>query len=190
MVIVSFFVFYDYLLSFFRKNFLRHFVILFVIVGTVYVNKSFIYNLASDLRARSSYYEETGSELDSGRKVLREAALVGFENAPLSIQLFGGGAGQCRIYIYDTISNPRFPHNGWVELMCDYGYLGVFLFGGFFLSIFLASRKMPGRENRLICYSVLSSWLLSFYVFHASNLQLIYFAITIGYLFNRAKVST
>lgn len=189
MAIVSFFMFYDFIKEFFRKNKTRNFLLLFLLLIGLYFGKGFLEKLSQDFRARSEYFEESGADIDSGREILREAAMVGFENAPIAQQLFGGGAGQAKRYIIETIANPRFPHNGLIELTCDYGYLGGGLFVFFFISIFLLSRKMGDRKDKFICYSILGSWCLSFYVYHAANLILIYFAITIGYLYNKSHIS-
>lgn len=189
MAIVFFFMFYDFIKEFFRKNKARNFLLLFLFLIGLYFGKGFLEKLSQDFRARNEYFVETGADVDSGREILREAAMVGFENASIAQQFFGGGAGQAKRYIIETIANPRFPHNGLIELTCDYGYLGGCMFVFFFISIFLLSRKMVDRKNKFICYSILASWCLSFYVYHAANLILIYFAISIGYLYNKSLIS-
>ncbi len=189
MAIVSFFMFYDFIKEFFRKNKTRNFFLLFLLLIGLYFGKGFLENLSQDFRARSEYFDETGADIDSGREILREAAMVGFDNAPISQRFFGGGAGQAKRYIIETIENPRFPHNGLIELTCDYGYIGGFFFVTFFFSIFIMSRKISDRKDKFICYSILGSWCLSFYVYHAANLILIYFAIAIGYLYNKSHIS-
>ena len=188
MAIVSFFIFYDIIKDFFRNNKAKSTLLLCALLIGLYFGQGFLEKVSYDFKARSEYFEESGAEVDSGRSTLREACVIGFENAPIAQQLFGGGAGQSRRYIVQTISNPRFPHNGFLDIICDYGYVGLFLFIFFILSIIHYTRKLHERNDRFICYSILLSWMLSFYVYHSANLNLIYFAIAVGYVYNKNRI--
>ncbi len=185
MSIVTIFAFHDVITAFFRRNKRNSLICLFIILVGLYIYRDSVIRIADDLNARNEQFEENGQDADNGRKLLRDAAMIGFFNAHPIKQLLGGGSGQDKRYIQQTIFNPRYTHNGFIQILCDYGFVTLCVFILLLLSIVFISRKFNDKRDRYIGYSIFASFIFCNSISHVSNMNFIFLAIAFGYLYNK-----
>lgn len=160
-------------------------VLLLVFVVTLFGEK-YIERIFSDLVHRQERLEEREDE-DSGRIGLWETALTGFQNADNTTRWFGGGPGTAKEYIGVFYYIARAPHNGFIQILCDYGYIGVALYVTFFLVLLAYVVKIRGLDNKLLYLSICMSWIFANIISHPGSLRFIFLAIGIGYLIYMQK---
>lgn len=186
MAIVSLFSFIDLLSVFIYKNRIKGLLVLFIAITVFYIYQEPIISIANDLLERNEYIEESGISIDSGRESLRNGAITGFLNADLFNQLFGGGTGQGLRYNAQIIFNPRAPHNGFIEILCDYGIIALLLYASFVLSLLYYSNKIKEKRYRYISYSIVAAFVFCNLISHATNLNYIYLFISYGYVYSKS----
>ena len=144
--------------------------------GYKYVNKA-SYDLIR--RQQRTVYNEN---MDSGRFDLWAVALDGFKYDNETTHWLGGGPGTGRRYIGLYYPIARAPHNGFIQYLCDYGYIGLGLYVLFFIILFAYIVKIRGTDNKLIYLSICFSWLFANMISHPGSVRFIFLAIGIGYI--------
>ena len=179
---ISIFILFD-LIKYYFKNFKFTGIILILIVilfSGVIVNGVF-----SGIMERQQYLNER-DDSDSGRYFIWKSALEGFSEAPTINKVFGGGPGAGGRYVEER-SGGWFvmPHNAFIEVMCDYGLIGLTIFLLFFFLLVKMAFNFP-RESiqRKLLYCIIITWLVTNMVSHAGRIWLIYFSIAIGIILN------
>lgn len=177
--IISIFLIYDLAKSYFRT---------FNIMGVFYLLLALLFSSAiisrvfSGIIERQEYLNSKG-DIGNGRNVLRLLAWQGYQEAPFSTQLFGGGPGTGGRYIEQRLGSFYMPHCGFVEVLCDYGLVGSILYGLFFLAVFRMALSFPRKSiARKILLGVFFSWVMVNCFSHAGNIWLMCFCMTIGCL--------
>ncbi len=178
MAIVIFFSMSHLYKAYFKNN---KFIAYLLLAVTLYFGSGYIYRAFEDLVSRQEKVE-MNDNMDSGRSDLWKAALDGFERSDNTSKWFGGGSGTGRKYIGEYFPVARAPHNGFVEILCDYGYVGIILYLGFFIVLFGYTLKYDNNDYKLIHLSICSAWAFHNMVSHPGNMRLIFLAIGIGYL--------
>lgn len=171
---------------YFRKR--KIMAMLFLLV-LFYLGSNYISRTYRDLFNRQERLVDKDN-VDSGRIVLWQVALNGFQNADRVKQWFGGGPGTGKKYISDFFPIARAPHNGFIQVLCDYGYIGLSFYVLFFLTLLVYTFKIRGTDNRLIYLSICFSWIFANVISHPGSLRFIFLAIGIGYIFYRQYYET
>lgn len=167
-----------YQLYFQKKKFLAFIVVLpLLYFGSDYISKAF-----EDLTSRQELLAEREDE-DSGRLQLWAVAMSGFQNADNATQWFGGGPGTGRKYIGAFFPIARAPHNGFIQVLCDYGYIGLIFYGLFFLILVFYVLKVRDIDNKLLYLAITFSWLFANTISHPGNLTMVFLAIGVSYIF-------
>ena len=164
----------------------RKIIVLLLVLLVVSLGEKYIERIFSDLIYRQERLEEKEDE-DSGRIQLWETALYGFQNADNTSRWFGGGPGTSRKYIGVFYYIVRAPHNGFIQILCDFGYIGVALYIAFFLLLLAYVVKIRGLDNKLLYLSICMSWIFANIISHPGSLRFIFLAIGIGYLIYMQK---
>lgn len=144
--------------------------------GVKYANK-----ISYDLKHRQERMV-INENIDSGRFDLWAVALDGFKYDETNSHWFGGGPGTGKKYIAQYYPIARAPHNGFIQYLCDYGYIGLLLYVCFFLTLFCYTIKIRGIDNRLLYLSICFSWLFANLISHPGSLRFIILSIGIGYI--------
>lgn len=167
--------------SYFHKYKFVAFVLLivFIFVGSKYIDLAFY-----DLNSRQEQMgAEDDSNIDSGRYQLWNTAINGFHNADDKTKWFGGGPGTAKNYIGSFFPIARAPHNGFIQILCDYGAVGLVFYCLFFIVLLGYVVKVKGLDNKLIYLSIVLSWIFVNVISHPGSLGFIFLAIGIGYIF-------
>jgi O-antigen ligase len=115
----------------------------------------------------------------SGRSYMWDKMKPQIENEPI----FGHGANASEVFVSVLTGGISHPHNDWLRLLFDYGYLGTFIFAFCLLWQFfhvLKRAKSTTGETHLLFYAGASS-LLTF-VFFMSTDNIILYAAFFGNL--------
>ena len=187
MAIVSLFCIKDLYDTFFKKNKLYGILAIVFLLGITYLNRNYVIHSFDRLKERQETIEEHGGELDSGRGELRRTAYMGFEEANFSTKLFGGGTGTGTSYINSYIGVSRAPHCGFIEVLCDYGLIGLFFFIGFFIALGFYGFQLSSWNLRLMWWAICCAFLFCNTISHPGNLNFLYLAIAIGYIYQLEK---
>ena len=160
----------------------RRFILIILFFIAVYISSSYIERMFYDIIHRQERLVEREDE-DSGRFALWTVAMSGFQNSDNVKQWFGGGPGTGRKYIGEFYPIARAPHNGYIQVLCDYGYVGLMLYALFFLVLLWYVFKIRGVNNKLIYLSICFSWIFANSISHPGSLRFIFLAIGVGYVF-------
>ena len=154
---------------------------LILLIPILYFGYKYVNKVSNDLILRQERLERNES-IDSGRFDLWAVALDGFKNDNEVSHWFGGGPGAGKRYIGAYFPIARAPHNGFIQYLCDYGYIGLALYILFFLILFGYVIKIRGIDNKLIYLSICSSWLFANMISHPGSVRFVVLAIGIGYI--------
>lgn len=179
LVIVSFFSLRILYQAYVHK---RRFIMIILFFIALYLGSGYLERMFYDIVHRQERLVEKEDE-DSGRFALWAVAMSGFQNSDNTTQWFGGGPGTGRKYIGAFYPIARAPHNGYIQVLCDYGYIGLIFYGLFFLVMLGYVFKVKGVDNKLIYLSICFSWIFANSISHPGSLRFIFLAIGIGYLF-------
>lgn len=160
----------------------RRFIMIIVFIIALYLGSGYIERMFYDVIHRQERLVEREDE-DSGRFALWTVAMSGFQNSDNTTQWLGGGPGTGRKYIGAFYPIARAPHNGYIQVLCDYGYIGLIFYGLFFLVMLGYVFKVKGVDNKLIYLSICFSWIFANSISHPGSLRFIFLAIGIGYIF-------
>ena len=151
--------------------------------STVIVDKVF-----SGIIERQQYLSEKSDHADSNRSLIWEMALDGYEGAPMVDKIFGGGPGTGARYVQLKAGWFVMPHNGFIEVMCDYGIVGLALYIAFFITLLIVSLKHPrGSIERKMLLGITVAWIMSNLVSHAGRVWAMYCCIALGYILCHKK---
>lgn len=178
MAIVTFFCMKDLYQTYFHKRKILAYILL--IVG-IYLGSGYIYRMFNDLSYRQERTEERGN-VDSGRFELWTVALDGFERASTANKWFGGGPGAGQRYIGEYFPIARLPHSSYVQILTDYGYVGLFFFSAFLLSLLAYVVAIKNMDDRLVYLSICFSWMFHCFISHPGSMRFIFLAIGIGFI--------
>ena len=154
-------------------------IIAAVIWGNDYVNSAF-----EDLFTRQEEIEDTGGPVDSGRSELRAAAMEGYKEASFSSQFFGGGTGVSSKYVEIHTGTYNAPHCGFIQILCDYGIVGLAIFLFFFFNLLKWSTNFRRfSQDQLVYLSLVLVWINFNIVSHASNMFAVYLSMAYAYLY-------
>lgn len=160
----------------------RKMIAVLIVIPLFLLSSNFIMRASKDLLSRQELLEERDNT-DSGRLQLWAVAMSGFQNSDNATQWFGGGPGTGRKYIGAFFPIARAPHNGFIQVLCDYGYIGLILYGLFFLVLLGYMFKVRGVDNKLHYLSVCACWIFANAISHPGNLALVFLAIGVSYIF-------
>ena len=180
MFIISFFSMSNLLKNFWRNFKFKGVVIVFI---ALFCFGSTILSSFDDLIARQERIEEVDGSIDSGRSDLRRAALIGYANANVMAQFFGGGVGTGGLYIKEYYGKFNYPHCGFIEILCDYGIVGLMSFILFLYSLIRQSFRLKNNEYRLIGISCVVALVFISSISHIGNMNLLYISTALGYIF-------
>ena len=186
MAIVGLFSVKEIYQAYFKKH---KFLALVIFLFVFFFGSGYIYHAFDDLMKRQETVEEN-EQMDSGRAELWQAALDGFERSDNTSHWFGGGSGTGKRYIGEYFPIARAAHNGFIEILCDYGYVGLFLYILFFLVLLGYTLKVKKMDDRLIYLSICFSWIFHNVISHPGNMRLLFLAIGIGYIFYKQDLKT
>lgn len=163
----------------FRMTGIFYLLLAIALSGTIFTG------LFSGIVERQQYLEDKGDS-DSGRTMIWELAISGYAEAPLSDQLFGGGPGAGGRYVQERTGGWFvMPHNGYIEVLCDYGLIGLLLYIVFFISLLKLAFKFPrGSLFRKILLGVCLAWIMSNAVSHAGGIWIVFLCIAVGIMLN------
>ena len=176
--LVSLFLIKDLYLAYFKTfKFSGIIILLFVFI----FSSTIFTTIFSGILERQQYLEEHFESSDSGREELRDYALTGFLDAPLSDIVWGGGPGTGGRYIESKLGFFNMPHCGFIEILCDYGLVGFILYFLFFIQIIKLSFKFPRNSiSRRLLLGILFAWLMVNIFSHAGNVWITLFCISIS----------
>lgn len=160
----------------------RRFIMIIMFFIALYLGSGYLERMFYDIVHRQERLVEREDE-DSGRFALWTVAMSGFQNSDNTTQWFGGGPGTGRKYIGAFYPIARAPHNGYIQVLCDYGYIGLMLYAFFFLALLFYVFKVKGLNNKLIYLSIGFSWIFANSISHPGSLRFIFLAIGVGYVF-------
>jgi O-antigen ligase len=160
----------------------RKFLAFIIVVPLILVSSNFVMRISKDLLSRQELLEER-EDTDSGRLQLWAVAMSGFQNSDNMTQWFGGGPGTGRRYIGAFFPIARAPHNGFIQVLCDYGFIGLILYGLFFVLLLGYVLKVRGVDNKFHYLSICVSWIFANTISHPGNLAFVFLAIGVGYIF-------
>lgn len=164
--------------SYFRS---QRILALLLLVPLFFFGIKYAKKVSNDLLHRQERLERNES-IDSGRFDLWAVALDGFKYDNEMTHWFGGGPGTGKKYIGSYYPIARAPHNGFIQYLCDYGYIGLALYVLFFLILFGYVVKIRGMDNKLLYLSICSSWLFANMISHPGSVRFVFLAIGIGYI--------
>ena len=164
---------------YFRK---KRVLAVILILPLLYFSSNYISRAFNDLVSRQERLVAR-EDVDSGRLQLWSIAMSGFQNASTTKQWFGGGPGTGKRYIGAFFPISRAPHNGFIQVLCDYGYIGLVFYALFFLVLLFYVLKVKGLDNKLFYLAICFSWIFANTISHPGNLTFIFLAIGIGYIF-------
>lgn len=159
----------------------RKMLFVFVMLTLYYAGYNFFERVSYDLVHRQQRLELREDE-DSGRFELWEIAITGFSNSSQTTQFWGGGPGTGTRHIAQYLGIARAPHNGFIQVMCDFGYLGLILYITFFVVLLMYTAKIKGVDNKLLYLSICFSWIFINVISHPASPRCIFLGIGIGYL--------
>lgn len=176
---VSIFVFWDLVKEYFKTFKLIGVVLLFLglFFSGFIVNKVF-----SGIIERQQYLSEQDELADNGRTQIWALTLDGYSDAPLLDQIIGGGPGTGGRYMEERTGGWFvMPHNAYIEILCDYGVVGLLIFISFLLVLMKSAFLYPrGSLQRKLILCVVLSWVVTNMVSHAGRIWTICFSIAIG----------
>lgn len=163
----------------------------FKVVGVVLIIFSILFssvvisNLFSGIIERQQYLNEKSDVADNGRTYLWEIAIDGYIDAPVVEKIIGGGPSASGRYIEQKTSVFMMPHNGFIEILCDYGIIGLICFIAFLVSLLRLCFRFPqGSEFRKFSFAILMSFIVSNTFSHAGNIWVLFLCISIGIICN------
>lgn len=180
-VLVLIFILPDLIKVFYRQYKLGSIILICILA---IFGSNIFFKIFGGLLRRQEAMVDSDRVLDNGREMLREAALKGFENAPIYDQLFGGGCGAGGRYIKQYIGHYLAPHNAFVDVLCSYGIIGVILYSSIFISIFKMLNRYRGNAIVYrLSLGVLLAWCFTSFFTHPGVVWNIFFCIYFGYIF-------
>ena len=133
----------------------------------------------SGIIERQQYKNETG-DLDSGRAMLWKWSMDGFWESPSSVKILGGGPDAGSRYVEERSGIYLAPHNAYIQILCDYGIIGLFFYVLFILSIFDLSLKFPrGSLERKILLGIFLTCVISSFFSHAGRIWTLFMGMAI-----------
>jgi hypothetical protein len=150
--------------------------VLVFIIGIVYIS----IDLFQDNDYLQQRYDQTVSGDSSMRDEIYSNALLQFGNQGVLNQLFGNGMNSTLSII------GGYAHQDWLELLIDNGFLGIFLYFSFFVTLFSYYRKKRKRMTqmeRFIFLSATMGWFFrSMYSMGYFSIETSFFIMAFGYL--------
>lgn len=135
-----------------RKSFFRVVVMLLVIT----ILSLLIYRWAVSNDYLMYRLEKTTEGNSSGRDVIyRNAWHAWYDSNNIFYYIFGFG---CDGTIHHPLMNGYRAHNDWLEILMDYGLLGILLYLFVFLNLFRQSSKIKVLDLKLVLLSALFIW--------------------------------
>lgn len=122
-------------------------------------------------------------ELYQGRSILQEYAIGEFKKSPI----FGNGA----MYFQQKYSN--YPHSIIYELLSDFGIVGLIIYLGAFIVLFLLNIKSALKNKFIICVVILSismcvGFLFSGSIYSGGSLMFLFTYALYNYLVNEKGI--
>ena len=164
--------------SYFQKH---KYISLLLLVPLLYGGLKYGQKISYDLRHRQERLEFR-EDIDSGRFDLWAVALDGFKYDEKISHWFGGGPGAGKKYIGSYYSIARAPHSGFIQYLCDFGYVGLVLFVLFFITLVGYVVRIRGTDNKLLYLSICFSWIFANLISHPGSLRFVFLAIGVGYI--------
>lgn len=178
LAIVTLFTFKILYQSYFRNH---KSIALLLLVPLLFFGIKYARRISNDLLHRQERLERN-ENIDSGRLELWSVALDGFGYANETTHWLGGGPGTGKKYIGSYYPTARAPHNGFIQFLCDYGYIGLFLYVFFFVTLLGYTIRIRGSDNKLIYLSICSSWIFANMISHPGSVRFVFLAIGVGYI--------
>lgn len=138
--------------------------IIILSIGYIIINNSGRFNIIQD---RFSSIEEDGG---SGRDRVFEDVIYRFNNFGFEDQIFGRGYNMVRIEDTQTFV-PISAHNDFLEVLYDYGYIGITIFVLIHLSIIILGIKRY-RRNSSDSIAIIVSYICFFIMSMVSHLMI------------------
>lgn len=165
----------------------RHSGIKSVLVLAVFFSASYaIYNMALNDEYLMSRIEQTQEGNSSGRDIIYSGAWhAWYDSDNFATLMFGKGFDG--ILQLESTSHMH-AHNDWLEVLVNYGLLGVLLYLAVFISLILQVRKIESFELKMSFLSGLFSWFLkSLYSMGFGSEDLCISMISMGIVLGRYK---
>lgn len=159
-----------------KQSFIKRMGIITVIIIIFITAKHLIVNNTYFI----SRFESTLEGNTSGRDVIYSFMWSLWANAESLINMFFGFG------FLETIPlSPmhKMAHNDWLEILVDYGILGIISYLMIFISIILEYTKLHNSELKIVLISIISIWILeTSYSMAFLNEQLAILSITFAYI--------
>jgi len=120
------------------------------------------------------------SEGGSGRNIIYTNLLQAwYESGSIINYLFGHGFAST----LQLSGTGNFAHNDWLELLTNFGFLGVFLYFSIFISFSRQALKSTNQRYKIMLLAVLTMWFLTtLFSMVYNNYSGIFYSILAGYL--------
>lgn len=136
-----------------RRSFGRTVIVLTLIVGIGYISYRWVAN-NDYLISRIEQTEEGDS---SGRDVLySEAWQIWSESGDVGVYMFGYGFQGTTDYLYRN----KLAHNDWLEVLFDYGLIGIILYLVFLIQFAIQINRVRASELKMVLLSSFFIWIL------------------------------
>lgn len=171
------------------KDYFKSFKILGIIIVVVSIIFSSVIfsNLFSGIIERQQYLNEKSDITDNGRSILWGTAIDGYLEAPLADKIIGGGASASGRYIESKTTIFMMPHNGFIEILCDYGLIGLICFLLFLFYILrLCFKFHRGSDYRKYTLTILMAFIVNNTFSHAGNIWAIFLCIALSIMCNNS----
>ena len=154
--LAAFLIYYYYVAFLNKKKRLTQIVVLSLF--SAILSLLFVNFLAEDLYSSERIYEtfssEEGDAVYSGRDVIYASLWDIIKNSGATHLLFGRGP-DATVKLIGIHA-----HNDWLEIMIDYGAIGIISYLSFFVSIFIFIRKQTASKYKYIVITIITVLLL------------------------------
>lgn len=160
-----------------RRNILKKAVLIVVVIDIAVWVKDLV--LADDYLL--SRYEDTLEGKTSGRDVIYSTMWNMWLSTDSIVNLLFG-YGYNGTFLYSPMH--KFAHNDWLEILVDFGLLGVLFYAAIFISFARLYFRLDRGYPRLICIAIVSIWFMkTIYSMGFTDETLALLAIPFGCLF-------
>lgn len=160
-----------------KKNVFKISVLIIAVAAIAVWAKDLI--LSNDYLLRR--YEQTLEGNTSGRDVIYSTMWNMWSGADNIVNLLFG-YGYNGTFLYSSVHT--FAHNDWLEILVDFGVLGVLLYAALFISFVRLYFKLDKGYPRIVCLAVVSIWFMkTLYSMGFSDESLALMSIPFGCLF-------
>lgn len=171
------------------KDSRRSFVKVFFVIVVILISSWLVYSWVETNDYLMYRIDKTLEGNSSGRDVIYAGAWhVWCDSDSFLHLLFGYGFEATK---HQSLTGYHFAHNDWLEILVDYGLLGVLLYFIAFVSVFLLVKKVESFQMKMVLLSSVLIWLFkSFFSmgFTADTLPVL--MISIGTALGRYKTQT